>query len=87
MYSLWTRIAMEIEVPRLPSSLPTRTAVNHLHCNTGVAEFGQCVKQQLCILSVVSTLSSAFLFLASQIHSLSHFYHSLSLALLQSCFI
>lgn len=30
---------------------PTRTAVNHLRSDPGTAEFGQCVKKQLYILS------------------------------------
>lgn len=55
MYGLRSTIAMATRSPGWPSCPPTRTAVNHLHSNPGTAEFGQCVKQQLCILSVLST--------------------------------
>lgn len=44
--SLWKPKALnDLQCP------PTRTAVNHLHSDPGIAEFGQCVKKQLYILS------------------------------------
>lgn len=44
--SLWKPKALnDLQCP------PTRTAVNHLRSDPGTAEFGQCVKKQLYILS------------------------------------
>lgn len=46
LQSLWKPKALnDLRCP------PTRTAVNHLRSDPDTAEFGQCVKKQLCILS------------------------------------